>query len=153
MIEEKILLKMADLCSRSEQCSADIRQKLLRKGMSSSQTADLLRRLEEQRFIDDARFARAFASDKVRFSAWGKMKIRMALRQKRISSADIDSALEAVEEADFSAAAERASRSASAGLDAADFADRQKFCRRMLSKGFESEIVNKALKAWRDSLC
>ena len=108
MIEEKILLKMADLCSRSEQCSADIRQKLLRKGMSSSQTADLLRRLEEQRFIDDARFARAFASDKVRFSAWGKMKIRMALRQKRISSADIDSALEAVEEADYAAAAERA---------------------------------------------
>ena len=86
--------------------------------MSSSQTADLLRRLEEQRFIDDARFARAFASDKVRFSAWGKMKIRMALRQKRISSADIDSALEAVEEADYAAAAERASRSARAGLEA-----------------------------------
>ena len=82
---------MADLCARSEQCEADIRQKLYRLGLSSGEVQQIVSQLIDEKFIDNARFARSFARDKCRFSCWGRHKIRLALAAKRLSDAEIHS--------------------------------------------------------------
>ena len=82
---EAMLLKMMDLCARSEQSSGEIRQKLYRKGITGHEARKIIDRLIDDSFIDDSRFARAFANDKARFALWGRRKIRAGLAAKGIT--------------------------------------------------------------------
>lgn len=55
----------------------------------------ILDRLEEERFIDDRRFAGAYVRDKLSLSRWGKNKIRYGLHSLGISAEVAAQALEA----------------------------------------------------------
>jgi len=59
----------------------------------------IVERLVQEKFIDEERYAIAFAKDKFRFSGWGRIKIRYALQQKRIGNNDIVNALSLIDEA------------------------------------------------------
>ena len=87
--ESAAYLKASSLCARSEQCSYDIMQKLLRWGLDEEKAGTVLKRLIDEQFIDDARYARAFVNDKSKFQGWGKIKIEFGLRKKYISSSII----------------------------------------------------------------
>lgn len=146
---EKALLKMSDLCARSEQCESDIRQKLYRMGLASGQVQEVVTRLIEGKFIDNARYARSFARDKVRFSAWGRNKIRLGLMAKRISATDISAALEAIEEKDYLDALKRAARAKARGMELTGPDGREnrlKLFRHILSRGFESDLASKMVR-------
>ena len=56
--------RAAALCARCEQAPGDIREKLLKWGLSVAEASQVLRQLTEQGFIDERRFARAFVKDK-----------------------------------------------------------------------------------------
>lgn len=45
----------------------------------------ILKRLEDEKYIDEERFCRAFVNDKYRFAKWGKVKIAQALQMKKVS--------------------------------------------------------------------
>lgn len=146
LTKEEALSAMAGLCARSEQCESDIYKKLRAKGLSNSDTSEIIERLKEMRFVDNSRYASAFARDKVRFSSWGKMKIRMALVAKRIPSELIDDALESIDPEDYAEAARRSAASKISSLDINQHDDRIRFFRYMMSRGFESDIVNREIK-------
>ena len=90
--------RAAALCARGEQSSCDIREKLIKWGLSTSDAHQVLEQLKEQNFIDDSRYARAFVKDKFAFNGWGRMKIAFRLRQKSIPADIIDDALTAIDE-------------------------------------------------------
>lgn len=142
---EEMLERMAALCARSEQCEYDIRQKLFKAQIAPGEADRIIARLREGRFIDDVRFARSFASYKVRFSAWGRYKIRMALAAKRIPAAAISEALEAIDPTDYRDACRRAARAKARGLDLTSRDDRLKLFRHLQSRGFESDIIRSSL--------
>lgn len=84
---------MAALCSTSEHCESDIRQRLAKAGMSASDIQAVVSSLYAEGFLHAARYCRAFASDQMRFSRWGPAKIAAALRQKGLPAADIQQAI------------------------------------------------------------
>ena len=84
---QKALEMMAGLCAKSEQCPYDIMAKLRKFGLTAEDAGEVLDSLREQKFVDEARYARSFARDKVRFSGWGRNKIRQQLMLKRIPTA------------------------------------------------------------------
>lgn len=143
---DEALLKMADLCARSEQCESDIARKLRAKGMSSGDIRSIIDELVERSFIDHRRYATAFTRDKVRFSAWGKMKIRAALIARRIPESIINDAFEQVDTEDYKSAVMRSARSAAMSLDFKEHSDRLKLFRRLVSKGFEPDVANRAIR-------
>lgn len=147
---EAARLRMADLCSRSEQCEADIRQKLYRLGLQARQVQEIVEYLIEHKFIDNARFARSFARDKCRFSAWGRNKIRVALIAKRISSPLISQALDSIDEADYVSALKRIAEAKAKTLDLKGsdaYENRVKLFRHIIARGFESDLASKAVKS------
>lgn len=151
---EAAKLRMASLCARSEQCEADIRQKLYRLGLSSSEVQKIVSSLIDERFIDNARFARSFARDKVRFASWGRNKIRLALAAKRMTSSDITQGLEAIEEKDYHEALHRVALAKARDLDlngAEGRENRIKLFRHLLSRGFESDLVSKTVNTLAES--
>lgn len=142
---QALLQRMAGLCARSEQCTFDIAQKLYKAGLPSEKREEIISYLTANRYLDDARFARSFASFKVRFSGWGKQKIRMALASKRINSGIISEALDYIDENDYLDALKRAIESKKRGLDLTRREDKAKLYRHLISRGFESSLILKMI--------
>lgn len=146
---EGALQRMASLCARSEQCEADIRQKLYRLGLSSGDVQKIVEELTAGKFIDNARFARSFARDKCRFSCWGRNKIRLELKMRRISPSDIDRALDSIDMDEYLDALHRATYAKGRSLDINGQerrTERLKLFRHLLARGFESDLASDAIK-------
>ncbi len=93
--------RAAALCARSEQAPGDIREKLVKWGLSPGEAGQVLARLIEQGYIDERRYARAFVNDRFRFNGWGRIKIAHQLRLKGISSDFIDEAMTVIDEEQY----------------------------------------------------
>lgn len=146
---EAVRLKMAALCARSEQCGFDIRRKIMRYGLPAEQADDILGFLQKQRFVDDARFARAFAADKMRFARWGRLKIRQALASKRIGNTEIAEALEGLDSEEYDRALFDAALAKARSLDLSCRDDALRLCRHLASRGFEHDKCLEALRSLR----
>ena len=143
---DEMLVKMAGLCAGAEQCSADIRSKILRQGFSVEKAEEMIGYLQRNRYLDDSRYARAYASDKVRFAGWGRMKIRMGLKAKGMPDSVIAQALGYISEEDYAEALNKVLAARARSLDLADVKDRQKLYRHLASRGFESNLIIAAMR-------
>lgn len=90
---KQALNRLRDYCSRAEMCTGEALEKLRKWGIAGQQAGSVVQTLVDERFIDDERFARAFVRDKFAYSRWGRIKIRQALRLKKVHSEYIDEAI------------------------------------------------------------
>ncbi|MEN8118624.1 MAG: regulatory protein RecX, partial [Bacteroidota bacterium] len=90
---EQAYSKMAHLCSRSEQCSADIRKKILAYEIVDEIVEEIIDKLIEEKYIDDERYVKAYVNDKFKINKWGKVKMRHYLRLKGLSDEVIQKGL------------------------------------------------------------
>ena len=89
------LSRLQRLCSKAEYCRADIYRKALKDlDGDAAEAARLVDELIRDRYVDDARYAQAFAREKASLQGWGPVKIRFQLRAKGVSDAVIAAALE-----------------------------------------------------------
>ncbi len=140
---EKALARLEELCVRGERCESELRTKLRTWQIASADADAVIDSLRRRRFFDDARFAHAFVTDKVRFARWGRIKIAMALRYKRIDSDIIAEALTEIDERAYIEALEAVIAAAvrRIGDDAAHtYEGRTRVFRAAVSRGFESDI-------------
>lgn len=97
-MNEKVADKMRRMCSRREYCVADIRKKLLVQLEGNAAEADeIIAMLLNEKYVDDLRYASAYARDKSSISGWGEVKIRYMLASKGIASEVIASAFEEID--------------------------------------------------------
>lgn len=140
---EAALARLEEICSRSERCTHEVLVKLHTWGINRHDASDIIDRLTDSRYIDDSRYAHAFVRDKHLFSRWGRRKIRAALVAKRISSAEIDEAIdEEIDEdtyiANLSALLLAKTRNMPRPLD---FESRRKIAAFGVSRGYEPATV------------
>lgn len=91
--EKEILQKARNFCSRKEVCSAEILAKMKQWDADTEQCEKALALLKNEGYIDDLRYACAYAGDKLKLNKWGRIKIRYMLRQKGINQAGIEAAI------------------------------------------------------------
>jgi len=96
---EKCLSRLQRLCSKAEYCRSQMYTKALRDLEGDSAAAKrIVDSLVSDKYVDDARYASAFAREKASIQGWGPVKIRFQLRAKGISDADIASGMSEIEE-------------------------------------------------------
>ena len=96
---QKVADRMRGLCSRREYCRQDIMKKVLEAlGGDADEAGRIMDRLVEEKYIDDLRYASAFARDKSSIAGWGVTKIRYMLAAKGIDRETIAAALQEVDE-------------------------------------------------------
>ncbi|MBO5108546.1 MAG: RecX family transcriptional regulator [Bacteroidales bacterium] len=99
MDPQKVADRMRGLCSRREYCRQDIMKKVLAAlGGDADEAGRIMDRLVEENYIDDLRYASAFARDKSSIAGWGATKIRYMLAAKGIDRETIAAALQEVDE-------------------------------------------------------
>lgn len=153
MTYDQALNRAASLCSQGEKCSSDIFDKATSWGLCEEDAARLVERLIEERFIDDERFAHAFVNDKFVYQHWGRVKIRFALRQKGIEDSVISQMMEEViDEERYLDACVEALRPKMRGMEQPlSPNDRARLFRFAAQRGFEPNIISKAISEIRNS--
>ena len=146
MEEKKVLERLQRQCARMEYCSSDIYRKAL-KAMEGDEeaAARITGSLVEDRFVDDRRYAAAFAREKSSLQGWGAVKIRFQLRGKGISDGII---AEALQEIDPAKAASKLDKLAADRyrLLKDDPQCRLKMLKALLSRGYSYDEVEDAVK-------
>ena len=100
MDEQKIKVtdRLRGLCSRREYCVEDIRQKALKAlDGDAALVSEVVETLVKEKYVDDLRYASAFARDKSSIQGWGEVKIRYMLSAKKVSREVIDQALSEID--------------------------------------------------------
>ena len=94
----KVADRMRALCSRREYCRKDILKKVMTAlDGDAAKAEEVVGKLVEERYVDDRRYAAAFARDKASIAGWGAAKIRFMLAAKGVDREIIASALEEVD--------------------------------------------------------
>lgn len=94
----KVADRMRALCSRREYCRKDVLKKVMAAlNGDVAKAEEVVRKLVEERYVDDRRYAAAFARDKASIAGWGAAKIRYMLATKGIEHEIIASALEEID--------------------------------------------------------
>ena len=78
-------VKIESWCAYQDRCTFEVVNKLTSFGLDESQISSLIIHLTETQFLNELRFTESFISGKIRIKKWGKIKIRMALHQKKNS--------------------------------------------------------------------
>lgn len=84
--------------SRRERTVAEMRRLLLRKRVDPNAVDDVIEELIDTGYLDDARYARAFAQDKRELEQWGSERIRRTLLERGIDGDLVDETLAAHED-------------------------------------------------------
>ncbi|WP_314819315.1 regulatory protein RecX [Alloprevotella tannerae] len=139
--------RAATRCAQREYCRSDWARKFIEAGLTLAEAEGLLDRLEAEKYIDEARYAKAFVHDKTLYDRWGRFKTRQALALKGIESGLIDAALAEIDDAAYTdtlkdlLVAKR--RSVKAG---SDYEMQQKLIRYAAGRGFEADLIFKVLE-------
>jgi len=142
----KCLSRLQRLCSKAEYCSRDILRKALKDLDGDAIAAEkVVASLQADRYVDDTRYAAAFAREKATIQGWGPVKISFQLRSKGIPEAAITAALEEIEP---SRANEKLDKllAAKARVLEGDPQFKLKLIKFALSRGYTYDAVEAALK-------
>ena len=88
-------------CSYQERSHKEVAEKLQKMGMIPEAQEGIILHLLQHNFLNEERFAKAFAGGKFRIKKWGKLKITQALVQKGVSTANIKTGLDEIDTQDY----------------------------------------------------
>jgi len=138
--------KMAQLCSRSEQCSTDIRKKIIAYEIMDELVDEIISKLKEEKFIDDERYIKAYVSDKFKLYKWGKVKIRHYLKAKGLSDDLIEKGLTEINDDQYKKLLIATLKEKAKKVKADNKFDKAgQIIRFAQSRGFEPEIIHRYL--------
>ena len=137
----------AAFCSATEHCKSEVLDKTSKFELSTEDQLKLIQRLQQEGFLNENRYVKAFVSDKFRFNKWGKIKIRYSLRQKKVANEQIDEALEAIPDEDYEKMLTTLLRQKKSSIKSkTNFELCGKMIRYAAGRGFEPSLISKCLK-------
>ncbi len=143
------LRKAQQLCSKQEKSKWEISQKLKSWDASENEVADILEILENENFINEERYANAYANDKLKFNHWGRVKIEYELKTKQLHHKYIDNSLSQLNEKEYQNILDNELIKKYKELQPKEsnkYQINNKLARFAINKGFESELVFNRIK-------
>ncbi|MBK7174031.1 MAG: RecX family transcriptional regulator [Bacteroidales bacterium] len=135
--------KAADYCAAQDHCISEVKDKLKHWNVDHTHVGKILERLLSEGFIDEQRYAKAFARGKFRNLQWGRIKIRYELHSKGIPEQMIINALEEIEEESYTQCLIELAKKK---IKTQGSSEPLKVMRFLASKGFEPELIRKTMK-------
>ena len=147
LTEKEIIKKLSTACVKREYCTQDMQKKMRLWGVDTDTQASVLAYLTKNKYVDNARYARAFVFDKARYNKWGRKKIDYSLRLKGHYYALDADLLDQVEDYDYRETLLQILKTKRKQIkDTDEYKVRNKLIRFALGRGFTMDQTLKALK-------
>ena len=145
---EKALQKIKHFCSYQERSHQDVKEKLYSFGLYKNEVEQLLSQMIEENYLNEERYAIAFAGGKFRVRQWGKVKIKYELKQRRISEYCIKKGLASIDDHDYEKTLQKLLEAKKATLKSEKniFVKKQKIQAYLMQKGYEPALISDHLK-------
>ncbi|MCW3075487.1 MAG: regulatory protein RecX [Bacteroidetes bacterium] len=141
------LEKMKNWCAYQERSQNEVRQKLFEFKLEEEQVEWIISELVTEKFLNDERFAIAYAGGKFRIKHWGRNKIKMGLKHHKISDYCISKALKSIEEQAYEKILIKVIEKKLRLTKTTDKRKKQyEVINYAISRGFESDLVIEQLK-------
>jgi regulatory protein len=142
MDRKEAFQKAQSYCTYQERSQQEVRDKLYSLGLHGNDVENVLADLITAGFLNEERFARAYAGGKFRINGWGKNKIRNGLIQKKVSPKCIELGLSEINEKDYITELRQVLSSKLKGISKKEFIKlRNQAARYAIGRGFESDLV------------
>lgn len=141
------ILKLRHYCAYQERCHMEVREKCWQLGLRGDDIENAIAHLVEENFLNEERYAIAFAGGKFRMQQWGKKKISIALKQKQISAYCIKKALAVIPPDDYWNTLLALTEKKYQSLRSEQYLKRQyKTLQFLLQRGFEQELARESIE-------
>jgi regulatory protein len=143
----EVLTKARRYCDAQERCHQQVRDKLYAWGLHQEEVEEVIALLIGEGFLNEQRFAADYAVSKFRQKGWGRVKIREALKIKRVSAPCIKQGLLAIDDDEYVkhlASAVEKLRPKTKGRN--EWEREQRVKRYLLGRGFEPDLIADAMK-------
>ena len=151
LTREQALQKLKHYCAYQERCHHEVKEKLYDLGVWKKDHDPIIATLIEENYLNEERFAIAFAGGKFRIKQWGRVKIKYELKQKQVSEYSIRKALKQIGEEDYLRTLNKLAKEKYASLKSEQYLIRKKKTMDYLfHRGFEAELINESIKTITD---
>ncbi|HLS95107.1 MAG TPA: regulatory protein RecX [Sphingobacterium sp.] len=135
-------LKAESYCAYQERAQQEVRDKLYEWGLHHDEVENIVTQLIVDNYLNEERFAKAFALGKFRMKGWGKIKIKQHLKAKRVSPPLIKIALEEIDLDEYEEKLEEIiKKKTNKPTTNLSLTEKAKLIRYLQSKGYENEII------------
>jgi len=142
MSSSAVIQKLQHYCAYQERCHSEVKYKCLELGLRGDEVDEAIAELVSENFLNEERFARAFAGGKFRSKQWGRKKILAELKQRQVSSYCIKKGMEEIDDDDYEKTLISVAEKKYASLNGEqDFKRRYKVVQYLLQKGYEPELA------------
>jgi len=135
-------LALEKFCIYQDRCHQDVLNKLYKMNMITEAQEVILFHLIQHDFLNEERFAKSFARGKFYQKKWGKFKITNQLKFKKISLANIKTALLEINQEDYLETLKKLADKKLQQVKATNvFEKRKKVTYFLQSKGYELSLI------------
>lgn len=140
--------KMARYCAYQDRCHWEAENKLSEFNLIPEAKDEILLYLIEHKFLNEERFAKSFARGKFHQKNWGKIKIRLELKKRKIPPKLIESALSEIDENDYLETLKNLFEKKKKSLkpETESLKKKAKIRNYLIQKGYESELITEVLR-------
>ena len=139
--------KLEHFCAYQERCYYEVEQKLFDFQLSTSEREAILIYLIENNYINEERFASIYTQSKLHQKKWGKVRIKIELKARKISEYLINKSLKEIDDEEYFRTFETlAEKHWDSILERNSLKKNKKFCDFLLRKGWEKELVYAKVK-------
>ena len=136
------LEKAKSYCAYQERCHKEVSDKLYSWKLNADEINYIIEHLIQENYLNEERFAIAFAGGKFRMKHWGRKKIEQKLKEKRVSEYCIKKALEEIDDEDYIRTLFRLIEKKHGSLkDKEPFTKKKKTAAYIYGKGYESDLI------------
>ena len=144
--EEDALLRLTSLCSTAEHCSHEMIEKMQRWQLAVDAQARIIEYLVKEKYIDDERYARFFAKDKIHYNKWGRRKVEQAMWLKHIDGDIQRDVLDDIDDEEYLAVLRPLLKTKRKSVKASsDYEMNMKLIRFAMGRGFTMDIIRQCL--------
>jgi len=146
--DEKVaLVKAQNYCAYQERSQQELRDKLHEWGVYPSIVEKVISTLIENNFLNEERFAIAYATGKLRQKGWGRNKIKQGLKLKKVSDPLIKKALKSIDEDEYLEMLRKIIQKKESYItEKESYKRKYKLHQYLLSRGFESDLIAEVLR-------
>jgi regulatory protein len=145
--KEQALQKLKHYSGYQERCHREVREKLYNLGVNRKDHDEIIAALIEEGYLNEERFAIAFAGGKFRLKQWGRVKIKYELKQKQVSDYCIKKALKEIDEDEYQDVLNKLATEKYELLKEEQYMIRKKKTMDyLIQKGYEHEQINNWFK-------
>jgi regulatory protein len=141
------ILKLRHYCAYQERCHSEVKSKCFELGLHGEEVDEAIAALVTDNFLNEERFAKAFAGGKFRTKQWGRKKILAELKQRQVSAYCIKKGMAEIDEDDYEQVLTSLAAKKYASLKGEQYLKRKyKTMQYLLQKGYESDRIQEIVE-------